>query len=118
MAKNQRGSGKRVRFTADANRASGAFVLEDGFHGVVAADVASGARGELDIEQVEHLVPVAGNPAVGTGIYINLAGALTTSATNTRLVGKVTMTPALMPEIPAGSVWMLVLPQNVTTPTA
>lgn len=116
MAKNQRGSGKRVRFVAEANRASGAFVYEDGFHGVVVADVASGATGRLDIEQVEHLVAVPGNPARGTAVYVTPAMALTTTASTNRLVGKVTETPATMPEIAAGSVWMLVLPQNITVP--
>lgn len=116
MAKNQRGSGKRVRFTAGANLISGAFVYSGGFHGVVVADVASGKTGILDIEQVEHLLAVPGNPARGANIYIDDTNALTTTATDNRLVGKVTETPATMPEIPAGSVWMLVLPQNITVP--
>lgn len=117
MAKNQRGHGKRVRFVASAARTSGDFVYEDGFHGVVVADVANTEVGVLDIEQVEHEVDLVSTAARGDMIYITTAGALTKTEGTNRLVGMVTETPTTSAErVPTGKMWMLVAAQNATVP--
>lgn len=116
MAKNQRGHGNRVRFTASAARTSGDFVYEDGFHGVCVNDVDNGAVGVLDIAQVEVEVAELATAAVGAPVYCNLAGALSLTSTNRRLVGFVTATDAIA-DVPSGKMWMLVAAQNATVPT-
>lgn len=118
MATNQRGHGKRVRITASAARTSGDFVYEDGFHGVVPVDIANGERGELDISQVEVEVALLSGADPGEGVYITSAGALTLTSGTNRLVGVVTANPTVEPDVvPAGKMWMLVLPQNLTVPS-
>lgn len=117
MATNHKGHGKRVRITASAARSSDDFVYEDGFHGVIPVDIANGARGELDIQQVEIEVPLLAGADPGEGVYITPAGALTLTASTNRPVGIVTANPTVEPvAVPAGKMWMLVLPQNLTTP--
>lgn len=118
MATNQRGHGKRVRITASAARTSGDFVYEDGFHGVIPVDIANTERGELDISQVEVEVALLSGADPGEIVYINPAGALTLTASTNRPVGVVTANPTVEPEaVPAGKMWMLVLPQNTIVPS-
>lgn len=117
MAKNQRGHGLRVRITASAARTSGQLVYEDGFHGVIPVDIANGARGELDISQTEYEVDLLAGADPGEPVYITVAGALTLTAGTSRLVGVVTANPTVEPDkVPAGKMWMLILPQNTTIP--
>lgn len=117
MATNQRGHGKRVRFTASAARSSGDFVYEDGFHGVCVNDVANTERGVLDISQVEYEVDLLSGADPGEIVYITTAGALTLTAGTNRPVGVVTANPTTDPDdVPAGKMWMLILPQNTTVP--
>lgn len=117
MAKNQVGHGNRVRVTATADRTSGDFVLEDGFHGVCVNDIADTEVGVLDISQVEIQVNEVASVAKGSAIYITLAGALSLTATNHRLVGFCTATDA-EDGVPSGKMWMLVAAQNATAPSA
>lgn len=115
MATNQRGHGLRVNVTVSADRSSGDFVYEDGFHGVMVNDVEDTEEGVMDIAQVEIELAEVASVAVGSPIYITPAQALTLTASTNRLVGKCTKTDADA-DVPDGMMWMLVLPQNATVP--
>jgi hypothetical protein len=117
MATNQRGHGMRVRVTVSADRSSGDFVYEDGFHGVIVNDAENTDVAVMDISQVEVELPLVATAAVGDDIYIGNAQALSKVATNHRLVGKVTRI-AGDEGVGAGLMWMLVLPQNAVAPSA
>ena len=118
MATNQRGHGKRVVITASAARSAGDIVYEDGFHGVCPNDIENGERGELDISQVEVETALLSGADPGEGVYITSAGALTLTAGTNRLIGVVTANPTVEPDaVPAGKMWMLILPQNLTVPS-
>lgn len=117
MAKNMVGPGLRVQVTAGANRSSGDFVFEGGFHGVHVNDVASGDLAVLDITEVEIQIPKVSGVAKGNPIYIGNANALSTADTNHRLVGICTEVENVR-GVPAGFMRMKVLPQNATAPSA
>lgn len=112
MATNERGYGKRVRVTAAANRTSGAFVVEDGFHGLVTVDVTSGDDYALNIEQREFEVTLLSGADRGELVYIDGSNALTLTASTNRLIGKVTRV-AGQEGVPSGKMCFLLLPNTV-----
>lgn len=114
MATNQRGHGKRVHITATAAFTSGQLVYVDGFHGVCVNDIADTEDGVIDIEQVEYELPLVATAVRGDAIYIKPADQVLTktSATN-RLAAIVTAVAADDVGVPAGSMWVLLMPQAV-----
>ena len=111
MAKNFRGPAGRVVVTAAANRTSGEFVVEQGFHGTVTTTTASGSKYALDIEQREIEIAELSGAAVGQLVYITGANALTLTVGSNRLVGKITKL-AGTDSVPTGKQRMLVLHQT------
>jgi predicted RecA/RadA family phage recombinase len=116
MPKNQVGIGTRVQFVASADRDSGDFVYEDGFHGVVVNDVLDTEIGVLDISVQEIEIDLVGASTRGSRVYITPAGSLTNTASTNRPVGIVTAVVADGVGVASGKMRMLVLPQNPTTP--
>jgi len=76
MARVKVSDGKSVKVVASKAYLDGDFAVEQGFHGFVIGDTASGAPVVLNIEQAEFEFVLAG-ATVGDIVYADATGALT-----------------------------------------
>ena len=109
---NHTGAGGRVLVLAAAARVGGQAVVEEGFHGFVIKDAASGAKYWLDISETEKEVGFLNTATRGAIVYITTGNVLTLTASTNRAFGKVTEVQGVH-GVPTGKMRVKLFPQPI-----